>query len=953
MRRVAIVVVGLAIVGAIVWRSTRQHDEKVVPVASGKLPTIIRGERRPDPKTMVRGSIAGTVRADGRALVGAQVCATGSSPQLADEVLRDPTCTTTDAGGRYKLAGLLPAHHEVSASARTYQPAAYRDVSRQRSGLELGRGEHRGGVDLELHPGGVEITGTVSELAGGPIVGARVLARSGPWSVRAMALVETDARGRYAAWVAPGGVQIDVQALAFADESELGQAPGTVDVKLTPAATLSGTVVDAASKSPVEGVRVGVYQMERGFVSHTFTDGTGAFHMRGLAPGRHVVVAHAANGWGRSEGSVLVSLGQPLTGLAVQLHPATRVRGKLRVSSTQQPCGTVGPIGSLSDPARARSAVLHAESDGTVWADGVLPGTYQVELRCDGFASRSYPPLEVRAAPIDGVVWEVDPGVTLRGRVLVGGRPVAHAAVSAVAIGATSWARAATDRDGTFELVGLAPGPHTVDITASRGIGPRDGWTIDVPQAGATRAFVLDPGGKITGRVLDGTGAPVAGIEVTAREAGERGGVTTKTDAAGAFALAQLRPGTYHVIAQREWTSLLRKPATTDDERQGEMVHVPTGGQTHVQLTVETLDGTIRGVVVDATGRAVTDAFITLARESDAIGALASRASETRFSKAPVLTSAAGAFAIGNLPRGKYTVRAQRRGANESIAEHVSTGDTVKLVLAPTAAVSGTVTAHGATLDDIHITIQSQMTGFRRDESFYRTAAFVLRDLPPGKLRLTASAEAGEAELDLELRPGSATTGIALVLERPVEVSGHVVDLETRQPVANVVMVARSLRGTTRTFPEQDRANVTDASGRFTIRRAPRGAIVLMGWSDHDGLVAYRTVSGPVTDVGELPLVKRRLPVGTPSGSLGANFAEQPHDTLPDQREHRVSYVDPAGPAAKRGLVVGDVVTSIDGVDIRGANSGLADPLMRAPPGTQLALGLARGVTLHVVLAAP
>ena len=66
-----------------------------------------------------------------------------------------------------------------------------------------------------------------------------------------------------------------------------------------------------------------------------------------------------------------------------------------------------------------------------------------------------------------------------------------------------------------------------------------------------------------------------------------------------------------------------------------------------------------------------------------------------------------------------------------------------------------------------------------------------------------------------------------------------------------------------------------------------------------------------------------------------------------------MSFIDPAGPAAKSGLEVGDVVTSIDATDITGANADQGWMLLRAPPGTKLSLGLARGTTLAITLAAP
>src|SRR5687768_8324793 len=109
MRRVALGAIAIAVAVVAVWKLRGSSEAPAVSAGAAGTPmTIVRGERRPDPKTMMRGSIAGSVTAEGPTLGGAQVCVRGSSPHLADEVLRDPTCTKTDANGRYKLAGLLP-----------------------------------------------------------------------------------------------------------------------------------------------------------------------------------------------------------------------------------------------------------------------------------------------------------------------------------------------------------------------------------------------------------------------------------------------------------------------------------------------------------------------------------------------------------------------------------------------------------------------------------------------------------------------------------------------------------------------------------------------------------------------------------------------------------------------------------------------------------------------------
>jgi C-terminal processing protease CtpA/Prc len=61
--------------------------------------------------------------------------------------------------------------------------------------------------------------------------------------------------------------------------------------------------------------------------------------------------------------------------------------------------------------------------------------------------------------------------------------------------------------------------------------------------------------------------------------------------------------------------------------------------------------------------------------------------------------------------------------------------------------------------------------------------------------------------------------------------------------------------------------------------------------------------------------------------------------------------IDPAGPAANTELAVGDVITSIDGVDAGVLASETVCALFEPPPGTVLQLAVARGATVTVVAA--
>jgi C-terminal processing protease CtpA/Prc len=158
----------------------------------------------------------------------------------------------------------------------------------------------------------------------------------------------------------------------------------------------------------------------------------------------------------------------------------------------------------------------------------------------------------------------------------------------------------------------------------------------------------------------------------------------------------------------------------------------------------------------------------------------------------------------------------------------------------------------------------------------------------------------------------------------------------------------------------EERDNISDDSGKFTIKRAPRGKLQITGMhkdfqdSDYMWVRTFRTVEGSGTvDIGDITVIKKRIKEGDPAGELGIHFVDLPNDTPPDKYRLEVSFIQPDGAAAKTDLKVGDVITSVDGVDVSGENSMNAWTLIQAPPGTKLVLGLARGASITIVLGVP
>jgi protocatechuate 3,4-dioxygenase beta subunit len=996
-RTIGVVVAVGVLLALILWRCSGGGGSKHGTATVGKkgvngasMTGLAVTPKREDPRKLKRGSIAGTITDKAKQpIAGARVCADGWSYDAPADAFADPTCVDADAKGAYKIDQLLSAEYTVTAVAKTYRPGVYEVPNKKdKTNFRLGPGEAKTGVDIALDAGGVEVSGTVSDITGGPVAHAKVRARGGRWNGTYGPPVETDAQGKYSLWTRPGGVNVNASADGYADADEYVQAPGTVDLLLTPESSVSGTVVDAKSGEPIEGARVSVTQAMWGWGGRNGdrTDAEGKFRVKGLTPNRYVAIAVSERGYGRTEGSVLVGLGQSVDGIVVKVHPAMRIQGKVMIVGGDKPTVCEDAYAWFQDEDNNRWSSGRTDPDGTITAEGVLPGTYNVNVGCQGYTNvkPKLDPITVTDKDVVGLVWEVEGGSTIKGRVLTkSGEPLADVDVRARTTGggvrdAQKWASSTSKLDGTYELDGLKPATYLVEPDTQKAVAPREGFKIEAPAGKVVeKDLVLDDGGRVEGIVVDEQGKPVEGVKVNAGSlendwnwSWDSGG---KTDAAGKFKLGALRPGEYRVTASRGWGETMRKPGTSDDdqEHQGEKVTVKPGETAKVRLVIEAQNGQIKGSVVDAEGQPVPDAYLSTARESDAAGARNSAVANTRddwwdSDNKPTLTNVDGTFTIGKLSPGKYTVRAYRKGGGEAVLEHAAVGSTVRLQIKHTGSIAGVAKREsGPPPEEITVSLSDLTTGLSREERFYRTdGVFTLKDLPKGHFHLTATTDGGSKKIELDLAEGEHKTGVEVTFEALVTITGRIVELGTTKPVPGMRVFAQPATGggfMIRMGLDNENENVSDETGRFTVKRVPRGKISVQGmakeWknSDYTWFRTVKEITGTATtvDIGDVSVIKRRVKEGEKSGELGLNFEEQPPETPPDKAELKVSFIDPKGPAANSGIKVGDIIASVDGVDVTGANHMHAWTLINAPPGTKLSLGLARGATVSVTLAAP
>ncbi len=435
-----------------------------------------------------------------------------------------------------------------------------------------------------------------------------------------------------------------------------------------------------------------------------------------------------------------------------------------------------------------------------------------------------------------------------------------------------------------------------------------------------------------------------------------------KTAADGTFAIEGVRPGEYRVVARRDWDDL-RKVGTTDDAEQGEVATVAGGQTATVHLVVEAQTGRITGTVVDGDGKPVPDAYVSAARESDAANVSRANVVDTRWGDdRPALTGTDGAFTLGPFAPASYTLRAYRKGGGEAIAEHVAVGSTARLEIKPTGSIEGTATrTDGTAPDELDLVVVDPKTAFTRRESFYRTGGvFAIRDLPAGAFVLTATSAGSRKQLEVSLAEGEHKTAVAIELDATVTVTGRVVVMGAGTPVPGIQMSARAATlGSTDSSRSGDA--ITDDTGAFSIADVPTGRVTFYGYpkdgmpSEWTVLQAVRTVTGTGTvDLGDLPIPHSRLAKpGDVHGYLGLHFEPLQPGITPDQRQVKVSWIDPAGPAAHLDIRVGDVLASVDGVDIRGDNYGFTNPMLIAPVGTTVTIVLVRGVTIQLTLGTP
>ena len=355
------------------------------------------------------------------------------------------------------------------------------------------------------------------------------------------------------------------------------------------------------------------------------------------------------------------------------------ITGTVTVAGTGAPVAGADVLAYTDADGFAPSASTTTAADGTYTLADLPPGDRRLAIAApegSGLLSEWYDDAAGRGtatvvavapdATTAGVDVTLDVGAAITGTVTDATEsPVAGITVAAF-VGTTTFlpvATTTTAADGTYSLLGLAGGDHTVLFQAPGGVLLADRWYDDAALRGDAAALTLVEGATTAGvdavlpavAAIAGTvtaadgGAPVADAVVSAYRPGawlpSRLAVTA---ADGTYVLEDLVHPTYEVVAVAPAGALLQtRWYDAADSRPGATAVSATLGATTTGVdvalpTAAALDGTVVGVAAAPVAGATIEVYLPTG---------------TFLPEATTTTAADGSFALATLSPGSYRVR--------------------------------------------------------------------------------------------------------------------------------------------------------------------------------------------------------------------------------------------------------------------------------------------------------
>ncbi len=792
---------------------------------------------------------------------GASVATRGSEPEPARIVVtvtdeRGPICDAsvrlapergeiivlqTGGDGVARAEDLEPGSWQASASARGHVPAASQ-TTELRAGIVTP-------LTIRLSTGGQTLRGTVSDVTGGPVAGARIdaaridqLGRPGD----AVATTLSGVDGAYQLSVVQGALHVAVASADYAPQGrtvDVDSDGAVADFALVPGGVIEGVVRDAASQQPIAGARVsarrdssGLFGDSRARVTSSGADGR--FRLSGLAPGAWTMAATAGRRSSRAPKIVGIGVAEQVGDVELAIGEGPIIRGTV-VDETGAPAGHA----ELFARAAGHGEEATADAAGAFVFTGLPVGDYEVSARGPSYLRGEPTPVALIRQDVEHVVVHVQRAAVIRGHVEP--RQPCEVQVAWNPRGGMRGPspRVSTAADGELKLGPVSDG--AAELIARCTSGDHGALPITITRGMAEVIVPVAAGASIAGRVVDSDGKPVAGIGVIANDVTHgasttitngriTSGAQTLSDAAGAYVLGGLAPGTYQLDALDQGAPVrlrIARPPFALAAREH---------KAGVDLAIDRANGTITGTVTGPDGRPLAGAWVSVQR--DVMAMMYERGSESGVftisqdssgldaGVAPVLSDAQGRYEHRGLPRAIYTVTAEaERGQLRTRADRIKPDATVDLKLRRVAMLSGTVSgaAGPSALFSVEINAESAF-----DRRSFTDGAFSFGRVDAGTYKVTVEAAEGEGEATVSVQPGAPAT-VAITLAARAVVIGTLVDAAGK-PLAGRMVTLSPDQGQEPLGFVLNRAPPTSGpDGRFRVEhRAERCGLVVLNRND-------------------------------------------------------------------------------------------------------------------------
>ena len=934
---IAVLLASLLVAGGALKRRTRGGDS----ASRSSTPTADSSRSRShhslprawvDPLAPARASIEGIVRGpDGKPFDGALVGAVPEDSD-ADELHVHATALTVSAGGgRFRIVGLRSGGYAVQATAAKFSPA-------YKSGLVVLDDETVRGVELQLDKGGVTITAQLRDIGGGVVAGGRLHARQHGEERPNVFTSACDANGLCALTLDKGGYTLVAEADGYAPTKRdiVAMLDQRVELQLTPAATLRGRVVERSSHAAVPGAAVAL-TMTGSFLTDNaaLADANGVFEFRDLASGEYQLSASKGPLAGRFVGAIAISAAGYVGDVTVEVQPGRTIAG-----TVVGPSSPVAGAKVLLRPVRSTGNVIarvQSEANGHYVIVGLLPGAYQLRAESSGLAT-AMRDVVVGDSDVGNVDLTLNAGSVVSGTVLGKGRTPLPGAVVSVSVEdgefRTSSGVTRSGSDGRFRVDSLGAG--LLYVTASH---PEHGSADAAPSRIAWGekkdvTLTLDASASVEGRVVWEDGAAAAGVNVRVSSSSSDA-VSTQTAADGSYRLSPLAAGVHFIVATREAGALV--PMDPDGRQRQAVVLAAEEHKSGVDLSLRRGGHKISGRVSAPDGTPVADAMVRADAEDEEGASQASGDPRVLFKKA--MTAADGTFTIEDLASGNFTLTASHDGFANTSSAHVSADATdVRIQFKPQAVLEGVaVSADGKPVADYAVTLFASGAGMMLPSSQQAihdpSGAFALKGVSAGTydvVAATADNHSGRLS-SLVVGDGEHKSGLRIIVAQGTTLRGRVVEYGTGLPIPSAEVTILSVGTPISTS--------TDGNGSFSVDGLPSGRVAwIAAAADSRQYVFDRvrvtlTPGKDVVDVGTIQLV----PGDFASRAIGWT------GIFPTNLDGvaSVETVAPRSPAATAGVKPGDILRTVDGVDLSGLGFRAVYYFLGGQPGTKATIGLA------------